>query len=189
MMQIPLQLTFRDMTASDSLESYIRKRAEKLDDMSENLISCAVVVEIPHKHQNKGRLYLARIDISLPGITIAASSEDNLNPAHEDPYVAVRDVFDAVQRQMQEQIDRMKGQVKRRNKKPAGRILELHPEGDFGRILSTEGRDVYFHRNSLLNADFDELETGMEVTFSEDQGDEGPQASSVKLISRSRIAD
>lgn len=186
-MQIPLQLTFRDMPTSEALESYIRKRVEKLDDMSDNLISCEVVVEIPHKHQQKGRLYLARVDVSLPGTLIAASSEDNLNPAHEDPYVAVRDVFDAVQRQMQEQIDRMKGRVKSREINPFGRILELHPEADFGRILSMEGRDIYFHRNSLLNADFDELETGMEVSFTEEQGDEGPQASSVKLVSKHRI--
>ncbi|MBE0575760.1 MAG: HPF/RaiA family ribosome-associated protein [Desulfuromonadales bacterium] len=188
-MQIPLQLTFRNMNASESLESYIRKRVEKLDDFSETLVSCRVVVEAPHKHQHKGRLYQARIDISLPGKTFAASSEQNLNQAHEDVYVAVRDAFDAVQRQMQESIYRQKGHIKRHEAVPYGRISELHPEGDFGRILSAEGKDIYFHRNSLLHADFDELETGMEVRFVEQQGEEGPQASSVLLIGKHHIVE
>jgi ribosomal subunit interface protein len=188
-MQTPLQLTFRNLQASEALESYIRKRVGKLDDMSETLVSCRVVVEAPHKHQRKGRLYQVRIDMSLPGKTIAASSEQNLNQAHEDVYVAVRDVFDAVQRQMQEHVYRKKGHTKSHETLPRGSISELHPEGDFGRILSSDGRDVYFHRNSLLNADFDELEIGMEVRFGEERGDEGPQASSVRVIGSPRIVE
>ena len=188
-MQSPLQLRFRNMSASDALEAYIRQRAEKLDDISESLIGCRVVVEAPHKHQHKGHLYQARVDLSLPGKVIAARSEQTLNHAHEDVYVAVRDVFDAVQRELQEHIYRQKGHVKSHDPMPHGRISELHPEGDFGRILSAEGRDVYFHRNSLLNADFDRLEEGMEVRFVEEQGEEGPQASSVRLVGRHHILE
>ena len=186
-MQSPLQLTFRNMSASDSLEAYIRQRAEKLDDISAPLISCRIVVEAPHRHQHKGQLYLARVDLSLPGKVIVVSSDQTLNHAHEDVYVAVRDVFDAVQRELQEHICRQKGHVKSHDPIPHGRISELHPEGDFGRILSAEGRDIYFHRNSLLNADFDRLEEGMEVRFVEEQGEEGPQASSVRLVGKHHI--
>ena len=53
---------------------------------------------------------------------------------------------------------------------------------DFGRILTPDGREIYFHRNSLLNGNFDKLEVGDEVRFSEEMGDQGPHASTVHLV-------
>ena len=188
-MQTPLQVTFRNMDDSESLESYIRERVEKLDNMSETVVDCRVVVEAPRKHQRKGGLYHAKIDITLPGGTIAVNREQDLHQAHQDVYVAVRDAFDAVQRQMQAYISRQKGHVKSHESVPYGRISELHPEGDYGRILTAEGEDIYFHRNSVLNADFDALEIGMEVRFVAQEGDEGPQASSVRLIGKHHIVE
>jgi cold shock CspA family protein len=58
---------------------------------------------------------------------------------------------------------------------------------DFGRIRSADGRYVYFHRNSVINADFESLQEGDEVRFDEEAGDEGPQASTVRVIGRHHI--
>ena len=69
-----------------------------------------------------------------------------------------------------------------------GRIAELHPDDDFGRILDSRRREVYFHRNSIINADFDSLAVGMEVRFAEEAGEKGPQASTVYLIGKHHIA-
>jgi cold shock CspA family protein len=55
---------------------------------------------------------------------------------------------------------------------------------DYGRIASVDGGDIYFHRNSVLNLDFDALEIGTEVRFVERTGDEGPQASSVWVVGK-----
>ncbi len=162
---------------------------EKLDNMAETIVGCRIVVEASHKHQRKGGLYHAKIDITLPGGTIAVNREQDLHQAHEDVYVAVRDAFDAVQRQMQEYISRQKGHVKSHETVPYGRVSELHPEEDYGRIITAEDEDIYFHRNSLLNADFDGLEIGMEVRFNEEEGYEGTQASSVRVIGKHHIVE
>lgn len=183
-MQIPLQITYRSMEASEAIDTYIRERAAKLDGCCENMVSCRVVVEAPHKHQHKGGLYHVSIDITLPRESIIINREPELHQAHQDAHVAVRDAFDAAQKQLRAFVSRQKGEVKTHEASPHGRISEFYPAEDYGRIASAEGGDIYFHRNSVLNMDFDMLEIGMEVRFVEQSGDEGPQASSVWIVGK-----
>jgi cold shock CspA family protein len=185
-MQVPLKITFRNMETSEALESYIRERAEKLDSICWNIISCRVVVEAPHKHQRTGGLFHASIDISLPGETIVVNREPDLHKAYHDAHVVVRDVFDTAQRKLREFVSRKKGEVKAHEEMPQGKITELYPYEDYGRILTNAGDDIYFHRNSLINADFADLAIGDVVRFVEEQGDNGLQATSVRLIGNTR---
>ena len=67
---------------------------------------------------------------------------------------------------------------------PYGRISQLFVKEGYGRIETPDNRDIYFNRNSLLNGDFEKLELGSEVTFAEEQGEYGPQASTVKLVGK-----
>ena len=107
--------------------------------------------------------------------------------AHEDVYVAIRDAFDAARRQLQDQLRESQGKVKAHETPAHGRITELRPLDDFGRITDSNGRAIYFHRNSIVDADFDDLELDAEVRFAEEAGDEGPQASTVHLIGKHHI--
>ena len=181
-MQVPLQITFRNMKGTALMESYIRERATKLDDICETLISCRVVLEAPYKHKLKGHLYHASVEITLPKEVIVVNREPDLHQAHQNEHVTVRDAFDAVQRQLLDFIASQKGQVKTHESTPRGKITVLFPEKDYGRILGTDGADIYFHRNSVINIDFDKLEVGMEVHYSEEEGDAGPQASRVQIV-------
>jgi len=181
-MQVPLQVSFRNMTPSESVEANIRKRTEKLDSFCDNIISFQVVVEAPRKHQQKGGLYHVRLDIRLVGESIQVNREPDLHRAHEDVYVAIRDAFNAARRQLQEHVSRQKVHVKSHAAEPHGRISELFPKQDYGRIATFDGGDIYFHRNSVLNADFDSLEIGTEVRFVEQEGEDGLQASSVRVL-------
>ncbi|MDG4476698.1 HPF/RaiA family ribosome-associated protein [Thiovibrio frasassiensis] len=181
-MQVPLQITFRNMTTSEALESYIRERAEKLDHICDTIVSCRVVVEAPPKHQRKGGLFHASIDISLPHETIVINREPDLHKSYHDAHVVVRDVFDTAQRKLRDFVSRQKGEVKAHEEMPQGTISELYPYEDYGRILTGAGDDIYFHRNSLINADFGDLVLGAEVRFVEEQGNDGPQASSVRVV-------
>ncbi len=65
----------------------------------------------------------------------------------------------------------------------------LFPEEDYGRILGADGADIYFHRNSVMNMAFDKLKVGMEVHYSEEQGDAGPQASWVRVVDKHQSAE
>lgn len=181
-MQLPLQVTFRHMEPSEALESKIRKRVEELDQLCDTIMSCRVVVEINHQHHHQGNLFHVRVDLKVPGKELVVSRESNQNHAHEDPYVVVRDAFDAMRRQLEDFLRVRRREVKTHDEAPQGIISVVYPHQDYGRITSSDGRDIYFHRNSVVGTDFDSLETGMKVRFAEEMGEKGPQASTVHIV-------
>ena len=98
--------------------------------------------------------------------------------------MAIRDGFDTARRQLEDYVRRRRAEIKLHAAIPHGQIAELFPQDDYGMIASADGREIYFHRNSLLNAEFDELQAGTSVRFVEEMGDKGPQASSVQVESK-----
>lgn len=186
-MKLPLQITFRNMESSEAVEESIRKWAAKLDRVCDNIIRCAVVVEAPHKRRKVGGHFRVRIDITVPGRELVINREPDEHHSNVDVYVCIRDAFNSAKRQLEEYVCRRKGYVKVHEPVPHGRIASLFPEEDYGRIATADGREIYFHRNSILDADFDKLEAGMEVRFSEEEGDQGTQASTVRLVGKHHI--
>ncbi len=180
-MQIPLQITFKDMKHSDAIEAKVIEKAQKLEQFSKDIISCSVVIEAPHQRHHHGNLFNIKIEVTLPGCEIVASKHSDQNHAHEDVYVAIRDAFDAVRRQLQDFILKQRGEVKEHPAAPHGTIKELFPVMDYGVIETPDAREIYFHRNSLLSVDFDNLKIGDKVHFTEHMGEKGPQASSVHI--------
>jgi len=103
-MQQPLQITFRNMDASAAIEDDIRDKAGKLEQFCDQIMGCRVMVEALHRHHHKGHLYHLRIDLTVPGHEIVVSRDPAKHQAHEDPYVAVRDAFDAARRQLEDYV-------------------------------------------------------------------------------------
>ena len=186
-MQLPLQITFRNMEPSEAVEVKIRERVEKLDNFYESIMSCRVVVEAAHKHHHKGNFYNVRVDLKVPGGELVASRESDLHHSYEDVYVAVRDAFDEIRRQLEDFARRQRQDVKTHETPPHGMISKLVPSENYGMITDADGREIYFHRNSLIDTDFDGLNIGTEVRFVEEQGDQGPQASTVHVIGKHHI--
>lgn len=186
-MQLPMQITFRHMEASAAMEDAIRQRAAELDQFHHHIMSCRVVVEPESRHSQQGNIYRVRIDITVPGRELVVSRESGMNQSHADAYVAIRDAFDAMRRVLDEDVHRRKGEIKHHEAPPHGRIIELSPHEGYGRIAASDGREIYFHRNSVINANFDSLEVGAEVRFAEEQGDEGPQATSVSVVGKHHV--
>ena len=181
-MQVPLQITFRNMAASEKIEADIRKRVEKMTAHHRDIISCHVVVEAPAQHHHKGGLFKTMIDITSPSGKFVINREPPVqHKAHEDAHVSIRDAFNAVERQLEEYADKRKGEVKMHEEVPQGRINQLFPMEDYGTITTPDDREIYFHRNSVLNKNFDDLTIGAMVRFHEEVGNNGPQASSVKV--------
>jgi ribosomal subunit interface protein len=106
-MKTPLQITLRGMDHSDALETHIREKAEKLEALNPQIISCRVVVELPHQHKHQGKAYNVHIDIGVPGKEIVVNRENN-----EDVYVALRDGFDAAKRQLDDFARIQRGEIK-----------------------------------------------------------------------------
>jgi ribosomal subunit interface protein len=111
-MPIPLQISFRNMGPSPAVEERIRQKAAKLERFHDRIVGCTVVVEAPHRHHHKGKLYNVRVDISVPGKDVVVDRAKPTDHAHEDVYVAVRDAFDAAVRRLEDQSRKMRGGVK-----------------------------------------------------------------------------
>lgn len=188
-MQLPLQVTFRNVESSESIETAIREEAERLDHIFDRIMRCNVVVEASHKHHHQGNLYHVKINLTVPGKELVVSREPGEHHAHEDLYVAIRDSFKAASRQLEAYASRKRQDVKTHEVPPHGRISELFTDEGYGTIESSDGMEIYFHRNSVLDADFDKLKIGTEVRFVEEAGDKGPQASTVKVIGKHHLVD
>ncbi len=188
-MKLPIQVTFRDMESSAAIEAKIREKAAKLDHIYNRIMSCRVMVECCHRHHHQGNSYHVRIDLTVPDGELVASHEPDQNHAYEDAYVAIRDAFNAMRRQLQDYADRMRRDVKTHDVPPHGHIVRIYPQMDYGTIATRDGKEVYFHRNSVVNTDFDRLNVGEEVRFVEEAGERGPQASSVRVIGKHHLVD
>ena len=186
-MRQPLQINFRDIPQSDAIEATVREKADKLDKFYDQIMTCRVMIEAPHGHHHKGKLYHIRIDLTVPNGEIVINRDPGDHHAHEDVYVAIRDAFDAARRKLQDYARKQRGDVKSHEAPPHGIISELVPVEDFGRIQTLDGREIYFHRNSLVDGDFDALKIGDKVRFVEEAGERGPQASTVHLTGKHNI--
>ena len=170
-MRLTPQVTLKDIPHSEAVEAKIREKVTKLERFHSRIMGCRVAVESPQRRQHQGKLYTVRIDITVPGEEIVINRVEN-----EDLYVAIRDAFDAANRKIEEQARRQRGDVKAHVEPPRGRVAKIYPDKDHGFIETNDGRELYFHRNSLIDLDFDRLKEGAEVVFLEEQGEKGPQA-------------
>jgi ribosomal subunit interface protein len=105
-MSSPLQITFRQMSASPFLRTRIEERANRLLKLYERIVDCRVVVEAPHRHHHKGKPYTIAVELTVPGATLACDRNPRKNHAHEDIYVALHDAFDAAERQLRDYLRR-----------------------------------------------------------------------------------
>jgi len=183
-MQLPLQVSFRHMERSEAIEAAIREKAAKLDAFSDHIMSCRVVVEPAGKHHRDGTLYQVRIDLKVPDEEIVVTHEPNEHTEYRDIQVALRDAFDSARRQLEDYVRRKRGFVKAIEAPSHARVSKLFADEGYGFIATPEGREIYFHRDSVLHGGFDGLKIGTEVTFAEEAGKKGPQASTVKLVGK-----
>ena len=105
-----------------------------------------------------------------------------LTPAIEaDIQERVGEVPDAAERRLEDLTRIQRGQTKRHEPQLRARVVRLSPARDHGFLRTDDGRELYFHRHSLLG-NFDALAPGSEVRFHEEAGDDGPQASTVVIV-------
>jgi ribosomal subunit interface protein len=182
-MQLPLKITFRNMEPSAAVEDRVRERTKRLEQYYDRIMGCRVVVESPHRHRHQGKVFHVRIDLTLPQGELVVNREPEEDHAHEDVFVAIRDAFDAMRRRLQDYARHQRGEVKTHQALPRGRVARLAPDGSYGFIATPERREIYFHANSIVGATFAQLAVGSAVEFVEELGEQGPQASTVRLCS------
>jgi ribosomal subunit interface protein len=178
-MEVAPRVTYRNMEPSEAIDLRIRERIDKLERMYGRMISCQVAVEAPHRHHRHGHIFRVRVHAVLPGREIVIGRDPAEHQEHDDVYVAIRDAFDAAERRIEDHARRLRGVLKTHEAPPVGRVARLFAAEGYGFLATDEGREVYFHRNSVLDGAFDRLEVGSMVRFAEEVGQEGPQATTV----------
>lgn len=174
-MQVPLQITMRNIDHSVAVEQRIRDKASKLDQFSDHIISCEVVVEQSQAFRKSGVLYNVRLHVSLPRKDLVVNHNEQ-----ENLYLAIREAFDNMVRQVEEADQIMDGDVKFHPPVVQGEIIRLFDEG-FGFIRDGVGDEYYFNKDNLVNHTFQHLQVGMPVHFIESVGDEGLRACRVSV--------
>ncbi len=175
-MKLPLQITFRGLPHSEAIEAAIRDRAQKLETFHPDLIACRVVVALAGKHKHQGHLYNLRVDATVPGHEFVVSRD-----RAEDIYVAIRDAFDHMRRQLEDQVRQRRGDVKAHVLPQHGQVVRLNTEEGYGFIRTADGSEFYFNAENLMDVDFARLAIGTEVQFIEDLMGDAPQAKRVSV--------
>lgn len=179
----PVQITFRGLSPSDALKEAVVSRAARLERFYDKIESCRVVLEAPNRHHKKGSPFQVRVRLAVPGEDIVVSRDPENHPEHSDLHLAINDAFKEATRQLEDYVRRRRRQVKRRVGPPQGIVARLFEIDGYGFIQTEDGREIYFHENSVVDG-FSRLAVGTEVRFAEEAGEKGPQASTVHIVSR-----
>ena len=107
------KIVFENIDSSDALRQHILDEIAHLEDFSDRITACRVVIGKPEKHHRKGNPYQIRIHIVLPGAKeVVVHPSTAGHQSHDDPMVAIRDAFHAARRQIQDSTRKLRGDVK-----------------------------------------------------------------------------
>lgn len=179
-MQRPLQIRWHRLDPSDAVEAHVREEVSRLERFWDRVTGCAVTLEAPSRHHRQsGAQYRVRIELSVPGGKLVVGRVPPKTQAHADLYAVVKGAFHDARRRLEEHVRRLDARVKTHVPPTRGEVARLVPEDGYGILRTSEGREIYFHENSVLRGGFRSLRVGSDVRFVEEAGDEGPQASTV----------
>lgn len=189
-MDVPLQIAFHKAEKPAWAEDEIRARVDKLTSLYDGVVSCRVTVDQRANNTDGSVPPVVRIEVHLPGAAplIVAYEPDRLQQRYQNPDLrnAINDAFAIAERRLSEWAELRAGRTKAvhhdTQNQFLGQVVEMHPEQDHGFLMTKEGGLLYFHRNSVLNGDFDRFRRGDEVHYVEDVGDTGPLAVKVRAV-------
>jgi len=185
-MQVPLKITFRNVSKTPDIEALIGKQTAKLEHVCDHILSCRIAVEKPQEQERTGNPFRVRIGVTVPPkqelVVTREASEGDL---HKRLPTVLRGAFGAMQRQLKRLVDRQHKGVKTDAEPGLGGFVSLllRKEG-YGFIRSLDGRQIYFHRDSLPGGEFDRLEIGTSVHWVEGQVEKRPRATSVRIVDK-----
>ncbi|MEJ2378665.1 MAG: HPF/RaiA family ribosome-associated protein [Pseudolabrys sp.] len=184
-METPVEIDFQGMDAKPDIREAIAKHVAMLEDRFGRVTAGRVVLKAPSGRHRTGGIYEINIHMTLPeGRDVNIDRTPQNDERYADLNFALNDAFKRARRQLQDQVRKLQGEVKQHEGPPLGTVIQLDPLGEFGFIESDDGREIYFHRNSVLGGELGKLEVGLRVTFAEEMGEKGPQASTVKPMAK-----
>jgi cold shock CspA family protein/ribosome-associated translation inhibitor RaiA len=186
-MQTPVEIDFQGLQANERLRSCVTKNISTLEQRFGRITACRVVIRGPSEHHRKGGAFDITIRLSLPQgreVDIGRSEKAQADNRLQDPVVAVNDAFKRARRRLQDNARRMQGHVKSHEGPPIATVARFDDAAGFGFLETPDGREIYFHKNSVLDGGAREVAPGTRVTFFEEMGEKGPQASTVRVLGK-----
>jgi ribosomal subunit interface protein len=182
-MLLPVQVTFRDIPRSAAAEARVRARATRLERFASRITACRVALEAARRRpRHNASCCHVRIDLTVPGGELVVGRDSGERAVHRDLYAAIDHAFDVAQRRLEDHARRRRGEVKTHEPSPTAHVVRLARSKGFGFLETADGRELYFHHHSVLDNAFGRLQLGTEVRFVEEQGEKGPQASTVVSV-------
>jgi cold shock CspA family protein len=184
-MQTAPELIFHGIDRSAWVENYILERVQRLDKFADGITSCRVSLTQEQASHNKGNRYSLMVEVRTPpNHDLAAKKTKVIREMHTQLPALINLAFGAIERQLKKTAALRRYDEKRHDGQPHGIVEKLFGEG-YGFLRAVgDDRQVYFHRNSVLHGDFERLAIGTEVRFTPEDGDDGPQASSVQIVAK-----
>ncbi|WP_213683560.1 HPF/RaiA family ribosome-associated protein [Roseicyclus sp.] len=183
-MQIPLEIAFTHVAPSDEIKDLIADKIAHLEKIYDGIISAHVQIRAPHQRHQTGNLFSVTIELRVPGRALVVRRGQDKAARHEHLRVTLREAFAAMEVALRHWKDTAKGEVKSHGATLQGEIVQLDLAREFGQILATDNRLIYFHKNSLVDGAFGDLRLHDKVALVVGGDDSviGPHASTVRPI-------
>jgi ribosomal subunit interface protein len=184
-MQVAPEVIFNGLERTPWVENFVAERLGHLERFSQDITRCHVTLTREQASQRKGNRYSVMVEVRVPRQhDLAVRKQKQIVDMQTQLPAVINEAFGAIEKQIKRTVELRRHEEKARNGSPHGVVEKIFADGyGFIRALDDD-RQFYFHRNSVLHDDFDRLTAGAEVRFTPQQGEEGPQASSVQLVAR-----
>lgn len=180
-MKTPVQIDFQHCDDADGFRIRIEENIAGLENRFGRITACRVFTRGPGEYHRTGGAYELRVHLELPdGRQVDIDRTPDEDERHSDPWFAINNAFKRARRVLQDNVRRMQGQVKLHETAPIATVRRILPDEGYGFLETGDGRELYFHQNSVLDGGFTRLKPGTRVVFVEEMGDKGPQASTVR---------
>lgn len=187
-MRIPVEISFHGVSRSAAIEDMIKKDAAKLERVCDSMVSCRVGIKLDQKSKASNNLFKVTIEMRVPpghNLVVTNSPEDKGDSS--DLKAVLKTAFKTAQRRLKQLVEKRQGDTKHHHEQEVnGIITKIFADEGYGFLRTLEGEEIYFHRNSVINEQFERMEPGTGVSYTAETGDKGLQASSVLV--RERVA-
>ena len=112
-METPVQLDFHGIEARADVRGAVGRHISQIEARFGRVVAGRVVLKGPGGHHRSGGLYEINIRLALPeGREVNIARTPQADERHADLAFALNDAFKRARRQLQDQVDRMTGNVK-----------------------------------------------------------------------------
>lgn len=186
-MRVPLEVSYHGLSRTPALDELIEDHVTKLEMVCDHLMSCRIGIRQEQKRRNTANPYRIRIEMRVPpNHNIVVNHETGLKEAADDLTTGMKNAFKIAQRRLKNLVEKQLGVTKKHpEQETTALVRKIFREEGYGFLQSIDGDEIYFHRNSVINDDFDQLEVGTGVHYLAELGEDGLQASTVQVIDSS----